>query len=168
MPANQAERTRADGHGQATIRESVDGLMTAAGLVLFFLATTTTALVATRRHAVPSRLRNQACRMMSNRDLAADFASEVRRRNERGAETSDRADYRGDEQPPPFEGVKEIIIDEDGRPMAIQRRAPPAPATTIEREVNGLLLSPLFSFGALFFLGAVALMLAIAGADAAA
>ena len=117
---------------------------------------------------MPSRLRNQACRMMSNRDLAADFASEVRRRNERGAETSDRADYRGDEQPPPFEGVKEIIIDEDGRPMAIQRRAPPAPATTIEREVNGLLLSPLFSFGALFFLGAVALMLAIAGADAAA
>jgi hypothetical protein len=84
--------------------------------------------------------------------LAARFAEEQRRR--------------ADEQPAEeaFSGIKEIVLDSDGKPLAIPRRPPP-PASTQREEVAGLLDNPLFYFGVAISVGSLALLLAIAAAD---
>ena len=109
-------------------------------------------------------------RMLADDDLAAEFAAEQRRRELRPTEAAikeepDEETPRSDE---PFTGIKEIVLGDDGRPRAIPRRPAPPPAATQQEEVAELLQSPLFFFGTAMSVGALGLLLAIAGADSAA
>ena len=63
------------------------------------------------------------------------------------------------------------MLDSDGTPKAIPKRAPPPPADTLEdnaASVRSLFSSPEFLLGTVISLGSVILLLAIANADAAA
>ena len=93
-------------------------------------------------------------------DLASQFAQERRRRAEVQSEV------KADEEP--FNGIREIVLDADGKPIAIPRRQAPPPGITAEGEARELLNSPSFLLGCLATLGSAALLLAIAQADASA
>ena len=68
----------------------------------------------------------------------------------------------------PFSGIKEIVLDDAGRPMAIPRRPAPPPSTTVQGELNELVMNPLFLVGCAFVIGGLGLLIVIAQADAAA
>lgn len=95
-------------------------------------------------------------------DLAAEFAAEARARQAKAAPEAAAG------QEGPFSGIREIVLDEAGKPKAVPRRAPPPPGTTMREEVGGLAATPGFVFGSLLTIGAAGLLLAIAGADSAA
>ena len=100
--------------------------------------------------------------MCSEDDVARSFAEEVRRRE------AGEARQPASEQPAPFDGIREIVLDKDGNPMSIPRRPAPPPATTIADDVQTILTSPLFALGVIFSLGSAALLFAISLADAGA
>ena len=70
---------------------------------------------------------------------------------------------------PPFTGVKEVVLDGQGRPKEIEKRPPPPPRRRAGVEsVRGLPENPVFLIGCFLGLGVLALILAIASADQAA
>lgn len=94
-------------------------------------------------------------------ELAAQFAAERTRRQQPQQQPPKAADP-GEE---PFAGVREIVLDADGAPRAIPKRPPPA--TFAEQGGTRPSLVGL-AFGTLIAVASVALLLAIAGADAGA
>lgn len=104
--------------------------------------------------------------MADNGDLAAQFEEERERRQRKSPSTDDEAsDVKA--SPEPFTGIKEIVIDAGGNPVAIEKRPPPPPATVSE-ELSSLVSNPLFAFGALATIGSIVLLFAISAADSAA
>ena len=97
--------------------------------------------------------------------LASAFAKEAAKRAQ---QSSSAAQPSGGMPSPnePFSGIKEIVLDQNGSPMAIPRRPAPPPASTQADEVKDLLQSPSFLFGSLVSIASLVLLLAIAQADA--
>ncbi len=96
-------------------------------------------------------------------DLARAFAAERRRRAE------------GASSPPPsprreqgFTGIREVVLNEQGRPVSISRRDPPRPGTSVRDELSDLTTQPAFLLGVLAAIGTIALLVTIAAADSAA
>ena len=107
-------------------------------------------------------------------DLAAQFAAESTRRAVAAANAEMASDVLrreaqrvGPEPNAPFSGIKEIVLDDAGRPKAIPRRAPPPPGNSMGDEASELVKTPGFVFGSLAILGAGGLLLAIAASDSA-
>ena len=93
--------------------------------------------------------------------LARELSSELRRRQA----TASAAPAE------PFTGVREIVLDADGNPQSIPKRAPPErPDFAAERaaDMRAIASSPLFRGGVLASIGAAVVLLLIANADAAA
>ena len=91
--------------------------------------------------------------------MVRDFAAEARRRQAEARE-------QGASDEEPFRGIREIVLDESGRPIAIERRPAPAPSFDMRSQLADLISSPSFLFGVLISVASVVLLLAIAGADA--
>ena len=102
--------------------------------------------------------------------MVRDFAAEARRRQaearEQGASDEAEAREQGASDEEPFRGIREIVLDESGRPIAIERRPAPAPSFDMRSQLADLISSPSFLFGVLISVASVVLLLAIAGADA--
>lgn len=104
--------------------------------------------------------------MIGNDDLAAQFAAEAAKRKSQPPSESEPPSENG--QPSTFSGIREIVLDENGDAQSIPRRPPPPPGMTQQDSVNDLLQSPSFLFGVLISVASLFVLLAIAGADAAA
>jgi hypothetical protein len=98
--------------------------------------------------------------------LASAFAKEAAKRAQQQAAQPSGSDKPATAADQPFTGIKEIVLDRDGKAMAIPRRPAPPPSTTQADEVKGLLQSPSFLFGSLVSVASLVLLLAIAQADA--
>ena len=90
-------------------------------------------------------------------DLAKAFEAERRRRE--GAVTPSLPESEV------FGGIREIVLDDDGRPQAIPRRPAPAPDNFAAEGLASLPSNPQFLLGVLVFVGGLALLLAIGQAD---
>ena len=126
-------------------------------------------LAARVRAMAPQSLRRSRLPALQADDgdsLAAKFMAEQRRRQEEGGNAQDEEEENPSEAP--FTGIREIILDESGRPRAIPKRPPPPPATTQRGEIEDLLQNPLFALGVAASVGVGVLLLAIAAADDAA
>ena len=148
-------------------------------LLLFAAVPGCSALVMSHRHSRPRSATQRAhearaCADAASRDnednLERRFASELARRQAGGMKpvTGGELETGSDE---PFRGVREVVLDSDGTPKAIPKRAPPPPADTLEdnaASVRSLFSTPEFLLGTVISLGSVILLLAIANADAAA
>ena len=100
--------------------------------------------------------------------LASAFAKEAAKRAQQQAVQPASSDTptNGDAADQPFTGIKEVVLDQDGKAMAIPRRPAPPPSSTQADEVKDLLQSPSFLFGSLVSIASLVLLLAIAQADA--
>ena len=94
---------------------------------------------------------------MCDADLAAEFVAEQRKRMQDEASKQE-----------PFNGIREIVLDENGAPKAIPRRPAPPPGTSQSEEVRDLFGRPEFLAGVLVSFASLVLFLAIAAADSAA
>ena len=127
-------------------------------LLALLLLRAADAFIAQPRAASLPRLRTRVvAQQVDDDDLAAQFAAERERRT---AQPDD-----DDADPEPFTGVKEIVLDEAGRPKAISKRPPPTPAWTQQDQVADLFTTPQFAFGIFMTVGVTILLAAIAGAD---
>ena len=90
------------------------------------------------------------------RALAASFAAETARRA-----TTEGGSGGGT-------GIREIVLNERGEPIAIPRRPAPPPSFSVKEEAADLVRTPGFLFGGLLTAGAALLLVAIASADSAA
>ena len=123
-----------------------------------------------QRTLTPLRRRCHASAVMTADDgasLAAQFAAERARRAANPQQQPD-ADAAATPKDEPFSGIKEVVLDGEGRPQAIPKRPPPPPSTSQTDEIKMLVQNPLFAFGSLLSLGSAVLLLAIAAADDAA
>ena len=148
-------------------------------LLLFAAVPGCSALAMSHRHSRPRSATQRAhearaCADAAPRDnedeLERRFASELARRQAGGMKpvTGGELETGSDE---PFRGVREVVLDSDGIPKAIPKRAPPPPADTLDdnaASVRSLFSSPEFLFGSVLSLGSVILLLVIANADAGA
>ena len=136
-------------------------VMAAVSTILFLIASSSGFAPSVTRPRHPRR----ACTIMQagNDDLAKEFAAELANRRQSGF-AEEAAPKEGERS---FSGVREIILNEEGQPVSIPKRPPPA-ADTQSNAVGQLLSSPQFLFGALISIGSLVLLLMIAAADSAA
>jgi len=148
-------------------------------LLLFAAVPGCSALAMSHRHSRPRSATQRAhearaCADAAPRDnedeLERRFASELARR-QAGGMTPVTGGEPKTVSYEPFRGVREVVLDSDGIPKAIPKRAPPPPADTLDdnaASVRSLFSSPEFLFGSVLSLGSVILLLVIANADAGA
>jgi hypothetical protein len=96
-------------------------------------------------------------------DLASLFASEASRRKAANERSTAPGPVLGDSST-----IREIVLDDMGRPVSIPRRPAPPPGITASGELGQLLRSPSFAFGCILAVGSTVLLVAIAAADSAA
>lgn len=148
-------------------------------LLLFAAVPGCSALVMSHRHSRPRSAMQRAHEARACADAATpdnedklerQFASELARRRSGGMKPVTGGELKtGSDEP--FRGVREVVLDPDGIPKAIPKRAPPPPADTLEdnaASVRSLFSSPGFLFGTVLSLGSVILLFVIANADAGA
>ena len=102
--------------------------------------------------------RHKSCALSLEDDLAAEFAAERLRRE---MQTTGQVESTS----APFDGIKEIVLDDSGRPTSIPRRPPPSPGITAQGEIQELLYSPSFLFGSIAAVASALILLAIFQAD---
>ena len=106
--------------------------------------------------------------MEDSSSLSAQFAAERARREQAGNIGVPSEEVLDLPEAEPFSGIKEIVLDDAGNPIAIPKRPPPKSFATPQQELKMLITNPLFAFGVLATVGSIVLILAIAGADDAA
>ena len=139
--------------------------MWSATLVLLLQAVSALNLVGLPRSVPLTRRPRLSAPRMAD-DLAKEFAREASRRRDAASKGAAKPESSASEAP--YTGIREIVLDDAGKPKAIPRRPPPPPASTMGDEVRDLTTNPQFLFGVLISAGSLVLLLAIAGADQAA
>ena len=132
-----------------------------------FQPTSPSTSVTTRSTSVttssPFQRRGRTLIKMSEDDLASEFAAEQRRREQASENRNDREP--AEPEPEPFSGIREIVLNEQGKPVSIPRRQPPPPSTSMSSTVGDLVRSPPFFLGVVASIGVLVLLLAISAAD---